>query len=84
MFVCVCLCNVKSTTVDEIYHNNTNNKSVLEQSGSQHKMRRKKFGFCVTGKGPSLVHLRPQFVSFDSAFKEKAISQSQGGRTPSE
>lgn len=80
MFVRACLCKVKST-VDEIYHNN--NKLALERSGSQRRVRRKKFGYGEAGKGPSLVHMRPQFVSFDSAFKEKAISQSQGGRTPS-
>lgn len=81
MFVWACLCSVKSTAVDEMYHINYKIKKEQESTRGE---KNKKNGFVVVGKGPSLVHLHPQFVSFDSAFKGKAISQSQGGKTPSE
>lgn len=52
----------------------------------------KKFGNGEAGKEPSLwwgncgdaVQLHPSLFPFDSAFKEIAISQSLGGRTPSQ
>lgn len=71
IMTCVCLSApvpLKSTNVDEIYHNN--NKLALERSGSQHSEKTKINN--LASEWLAKGHL--QFVSFDSAFKEKAIS----------